>query len=90
MKSYKNYYLPRIMNIIMYSLMKAPNIIYLHGYPDKPFLCQDWDVAPTKRVVRGRQAENIAYLRKDALLEWAKKYMFGINLIILEDKLNSL
>ena len=73
MKSYKNYYLPRIMNIIMYSLMKAPDKIYLHGYPDKPFLCQDWDVAPTKRVVRGQQAENIAYIRKDALLEWAKE-----------------
>lgn len=52
--------------------MKAPDKIYLHGYPDKPFLCQDWDVSPTKRVVRGQQAENIAYIRKDALLEWAK------------------
>ena len=52
--------------------MKAPNKIYLHGYPDKPFLCQDWGVAPTMRVVRGQQAENVAYIRKDALLEWAK------------------
>ena len=52
--------------------MKAPDKIYLHGYPDKPFLCQDWDIAPTMRVVRGKQAENIAYIRKDALLGWAK------------------
>lgn len=45
--------------------MKVPDKIYLHGYPGKPFLCQDWDVAPTKRVVRGKQAENIAYIRAD-------------------------
>ena len=49
--------------------MNAPDKLYLHGYPDKPFLCQDWDVAPTKRVVRGQQAENIEYIRKDALLD---------------------
>lgn len=56
--------------------MKAPNKIYLHGYPDKPFLCQDWDVAPTKRVVRGQQAENIAYIRKDMVVD-AIKLAYG-------------
>ena len=81
----------------------APDKIYLHGYPDKPFLCQDWDITPTKRVVRGQQAENIAYLRKDALLEWAKEknqridtnegdYSLGYvsAMIDLIDKLNSI
>ena len=78
--------------------MNAPDKLYLHGYPDKPFLCQDWDVSPTKRVVRGQQAENIAYIRKDALLEWAKETYLNENASAIRkvcykqliDKLNSI
>ena len=53
--------------------MEAPNKIYLSVIPDSPGqyngIYEEWSLAP----IGG--AENIEYIRKDALLEWAESKM---------------
>ena len=45
--------------------MKAPDKIYLI---ETTRICDEWRESPSK------YATNIAYIRKDALLEWARNY----------------
>jgi len=43
--------------------MKAPDKIYLHGYPLRNGFT----------TLTDHKVENVEYIRKDALLEWAKE-----------------
>lgn len=76
--------------------MKAPDKIYLFVFAS-PLLHRDvlenhWAKEPSPLV-----KENITYIRKDALLEWAKKKQYDSMTIVADnfwqeviDKLNSL
>lgn len=49
--------------------MKAPDKIYLQRVPSNQEVIDGWTVEPVKHTV----LEDIEYIRKDALLEWAKE-----------------
>ena len=80
--------------------MKAPDKIYLHGYSFDDEPCKDWHTEPKIKGMRGYPAQNVEYIRKDFLLEWAKDRLMPGNsaegkgwnwaLQTLIDKLNSL
>lgn len=53
--------------------MKAPDKIYLHGYSFDDEPCKSWEREPKVKGMRGYPALHEEYIRKDALLEWAKK-----------------
>lgn len=52
--------------------MKAPETIFLHGYSFDDEPCKNWTLEPFERGMRGYAVQNEKYIRKDALLEWAK------------------
>lgn len=49
--------------------MKAPDKIYLQRVPSNQEVIDGWTVEPVKHTV----LEDIEYIRKDALLEWAEE-----------------
>lgn len=51
--------------------MEAPDKIYLQRVPSNQEVIDGWTVEPVKHTV----LEDIEYIRKDALMEWAKKEM---------------
>lgn len=53
--------------------MKAPDKIYLHGYEFDKTPCDRWDAEPTPKKMFGYKAKFVEYIRKEALLEWAKE-----------------
>ena len=57
--------------------MKAPDKIYLHGYSFDDEPCKDWHTEPKIKGMRGYPAQNVEYIRKDFLLEWAKETYFN-------------
>ena len=52
--------------------MKAPDKIYLHGYDFNENPYRVWSECPVKGM-RGYEAINVDYIRKDALLEKLEK-----------------
>ena len=77
--------------------MKAPDKIYLHGYDFDDEPCKTWEREPKVKGMRGYPAKHAAYIRKDALLEWAKQKQYESLTIVADnfwqeviDKLNSL
>ena len=54
--------------------MKAPDKIYLHGYSFSDEPVKSWEREPeVKRGVTGFKPQYAEYIRKDALLKWAKE-----------------
>lgn len=53
--------------------MKPPKKIYLHGYDFDDEPCKTWEAEPKVKGLRGYKVEYAEYIRKDALLEWAKE-----------------
>lgn len=49
--------------------MKSPDKIYLQRVPSNQEVIDGWTVEPVKHTV----LEDIEYIRKDALMEWAKE-----------------
>lgn len=55
--------------------MKAPDKIYLHGYSFDDEPCKNWEREPKVKGMRGYPAIHVEYIRKDALMEWAKRQL---------------
>ena len=53
--------------------MKAPDKIYIPMTPDCDVAVNDWSGVPLSQYDGKPVTENICYIRKDALLEWANK-----------------
>ena len=55
--------------------MKAPNKIYIPLTEGQDILTNDWSGVPMFQDSGEAVVENVEYIRKDSLLEWAEDYL---------------